>query len=362
MEYDGKIDEQNISFTYNMNIASNDDGDIKLKVKKVEDEFISYLIGKLDCKAVRSKDQIAKESEGRRLNLGKHRKLAIIGVNPFPDSKVGEMCAENCVIINESITAITSGDDHNLCALMEEVASFADNFKSGTVEGVTSLVIDESSVSIDGDKCNKFVIPTSIVTVKRDDDKKSPMSVFLIPAFFLAFVLFATMLFLRRRRSRIADEEEERTLRALREGQVEDDDMYAYGAGYRKYALNAVNVHKCHSVQCSSCDESRKATEFLPLENVSKWIERRGETKEEEVDLIMPDDNKMEEGENLERSRIMEEAKRVLRGDETDQVEADRRDDKLRGLPTVPEASESEDADNCSRRKVLRTDNDTGSI
>ena len=42
----------------------------------------------------------------------------------------------------------------------------------------------------------------------------------------------------------------------------------------------------------------------------------------------------------------------MLLGDQTDQVDADRRDDKLRGLPTVLEASDSDDTDNGSRRKA----------
>jgi len=177
-------------------------------------------------------------------------------------------------------------------------------------------------------------------------------------------------------------------LRALREDEVEDDDIY----GNRKYALNAVNVHKCHSAQCNSCNDSSKSTEFIPLENVSKWIEQRGEMKEEEVSLTNSSDSEMDEDKKLETSRIIEDAKRVLQGDRTDQVEADRRNDKLRGLPTVPEASDmlledqtdqveadrrddmlrglptvleasdSDDTSNGSRRKASRTDNTTGSI
>jgi hypothetical protein len=56
------------------------------------------------------------------------------------------------------------------------------------------------------------------------------------------------------------------------------------------------------------------------------------------------------------------EASDMLLGDQTDQFEADRRDDKLRRLPTVLEASDSDDTDNGSRRKASRTDNTTGSI
>jgi hypothetical protein len=235
------------------------------------------------------------------------------------------------------MTAITSGDDHDLCGLIDELASFAGSYESESIEGVTSLGISKSTASIDGANCNAVVIPTSsVVTITDVDDDKSLMSVVLIPSLLLAFVLFATMLFLRRRRNRIADEEQERMLRALREDEVEDDDIY----GNRKYALNAVNVHKCHSAQCNSCNDSSKSTEFIPLENVSKWIEQRGEMKEEEVSLTNSSDSEMDEDKKLETSRIIEDAKRVLQGDRTDQVEADRRNDKLRGLPTVPEASD----------------------
>jgi hypothetical protein len=287
------------------------------------------------------------------------------------------------------MTAITSGDDHDLCGLIDELASFAGSYESESIEGVTSLEISKSTASIDGANCNAVVIPTSsVVTITDVDDDKSLMSVVLIPSLLLAFVLFATMLFLRRRRNRIADEEQERMLRALREDEVEDDDIY----GNRKYALNAVNVHKCHSAQCNSCNDSSKSTEFIPLENVSKWIEQRGEMKEEEVSLTNSSDSEMDEDKKLETSRIIEDAKRVLQGDRTDQVEADRRNDKLRGLPTVPEASDmlledqtdqveadrrddklrglptvleasdSDDTSNGSRRKASRTDNTTGSI
>lgn len=287
------------------------------------------------------------------------------------------------------MTAITSGDDHDLCGLIDELASFAGSYESESIEGVTSLGISKSTASIDGAKCKAVVIPTSsVVTITDVDDDKSLRSVVLIPSLLLAFVLFATMLFLRRRRNRIADEEQERMLRALREDEVEDDDIY----GNRKYALNAVNVHKCHSAQCNSCNDSSQSTEFIPLENVSKWIEQRGEMKEEEVSLTNSSDSEMDEDKKLETSRIIEDAKRVLQGDRTDQVEADRRNDKLRGLPTVPEASDmlledqtdqveadrrddklrglptvleasdSDDTDNGSRRKASRTDNTTGSI
>jgi hypothetical protein len=287
------------------------------------------------------------------------------------------------------MTAITSGDDHDLCGLIDELASFAGSYELGSIEGVTSLGISKSTASIDGAKCKAVVIPTSsVVTITDVDDDKSLRSVVLIPSLLLAFVLFATMLFLRRRRNRIADEEQERMLRALREDEVEDDDIY----GNRKYALNAVNVHKCHSAQCNSCNDSSQSTEFIPLENVSKWIEQMGEMKEEEVSLTNSSDSEMDEDKKLETSLIIEDAKRMLQGDlmdqveadrrndkvrglptvpeasdmllgdQTDQVEADRRDDKLRRLPTVLEASDSDDTDNGSRRKASRTDNTTGSI
>ena len=194
------------------------------------------------------------------------------------------------------MTAITCGDDHDLCGLIDELASFAGSYESESIEGVTSLEISKSTASIDGAKCKAVVIPTSsVVTITDVDDDKSLMSVVLIPSLLLAFVLFATMLFLRRRRNRIADEEQERMLRALREDEVEDDDIY----GNRKYALNAVNVHKCHSAQCNSCNDSSKSTEFIPLENVSKWIEQRGEMKEEEVSLTNSSDSEMDEDKNL---------------------------------------------------------------
>eukprot|EP00979_Chaetoceros_neogracilis_P008302 scaffold1853_cov287-Chaetoceros_neogracile.AAC.4 len=240
-----------------------------------------------------------------------------------------DQCGADCHNIGASMTAITSGDDHDLCRLIDELASFAGSYESESIEGVTSLGISKSTASIDGAKCKAVVIPTSsVVTITDVDDDKSLMSaVVLVPSLLLACVLFATMLFLRRRRNRIADEEQERMLRPLREDEVEDDDIY----GNRKYALNAVNVHKCHSAQCNSCNDSSKSTEFIPLENVSKWIEQRGEMKEEE---------RNGRRQKLETSRIIEDAKRVLRGDRTDQVEADRRNDKLRGLPTVPEASD----------------------
>jgi hypothetical protein len=195
------------------------------------------------------------------------------------------------------MTAITSGDDHDLCGLIDELASFAGSYESESIEGVTSLEISKSTASIDGANCNAVVIPTSsVVTITDVDDDKSLMSaVVLVPSLLLACVLFATMLFLRRRRNRIADEEQERMLRPLREDEVEDDDIY----GNRKYALNAVNVHKCHSAQCNSCNDSSKSTEFIPLENVSKWIEQRGEMKEEEVSLTNSSDSEMDEDKNL---------------------------------------------------------------
>lgn len=273
----------------------------------------------------------------------------------------------DCFNIGASMTAFTNGNDHNLCALMEELAAFAKEYESETIKGVTGLEIDESSISVDGAKCNADpIIPTSsVVTVLEDNDDNSLLSAVLFPTLILAFIMFAVVLFVRKRRRRLEDKEEEQCrLRSLREAVVEDDDMYAFGAGYRKYALNAVNVHKCHSAQCSSCNDSSKETEFLPLENVQKWVERRnGQEEEYTIPANESNDSNTEERKMmLVRSRIIEDAKRMLRGEQKDEVEADRLDDQLRGLPTVIEASDSDDTDNDLRRKMLRADNDTGSI
>jgi hypothetical protein len=288
--------------------------------------------------------------------------------NSLPFHSTDGQCGENCYIIDARMTALTNGDDHNLCALMAELSVFAETYESGTIDGVTGLRIDESSISIDGAKCNPDpIIPNSSIVTNLEDnnDNNSLLSAVLFPTLILAFIMFAVLLFVRKRRRRLEDrEEEERRLRSLREAVVEDDDMYAFGAGYRKYALNAVNVHKCHSSQCSSCKDSSKETEFLPLENVSKWVEQHKDGEEEDYTIPANEsnDSNTEEGKMLVRSRIIEDAKRMLRGDQKDEVESDRLDDHLRGLPTVIEASDSDDTDNDLRRKMLRADNDTGSI
>jgi len=391
MEYDGHIKEEEISFKYTMTVYPDNVGETEGKVKAVEAAFIVFLVGKLDCNTVRNKPSSSKDSKSRRRHLGRRRKLEVIGLNPspadnvvgkcsnllliisqridcvthFPSYSTDDQCGTECFNIGASMTALTNGDDHSLCALMEALAAFAEEYESGTIDGVTSLGIDESSISVDGAKCNADpIIPSSFTTVLKDNDDNSLLSAILFPALLLAFIMFAVLLFVRKRRRRLEDKEEEQCrLRSLREAVVEDDDMYAFGAGYRKYALNAVNVHKCHSAQCSSCNDSSKETEFLPLENVSKWVEHRN-GQEEEYIVPANESNEIntEEQKMAVRSRIIEDAKRVLRGDQKDEVEADRLDDQLRGLPTVIETSDGEDTGNDLRRKMLRADNDTGSI
>jgi hypothetical protein len=88
MDYDGEISEQKITFDYSMTVNPNVGGDVKDKVEAVEDAFILFLIDKLDCESVTKKGKSAKNSGRRHLKLGKHRKLAVIGINPSPEDVV----------------------------------------------------------------------------------------------------------------------------------------------------------------------------------------------------------------------------------------------------------------------------------
>lgn len=263
------------------------------------------------------------------------------------------------------MTVFTTGDENDVCSLGDDLSAFADNYDSGSVEGVSSIGIDKSSISSDGEKCSKDNIPNSVVTIVEDDKDDTLLSALLYPFLILALLLFAAFIFVRRRR-RLRNKEEEMRLGTLNESDLDDDDL-AFGAGYRKYALNAVNVHKCHSAQCTSCRDNNKETEFLPLENVSKWIEQKKDQKDMKLESISEDvstdlfDDK--DSKELERIRIMEDARRVLQDGRTtfDEVDADRYDDRLRGLPTVPEASDSDDTER-TPRKVVRADMETGSV
>jgi hypothetical protein len=263
------------------------------------------------------------------------------------------------------MTVYTTGDESDLCSLGDDLSSFAENYESGSVEGVLSIGIDESSISADGNKCNKVDVPNSVVTTVNNTKDDTLLSALLYPFLILALVLFVAFLFVRRRR-RLRSKEDEMRLGTLNDSDLDDDDL-AFGAGYRKYALNAVNVHRCHSAQCVSCRDHNKETEFLPLENVSKWIEQKKAQRETKLESISEDISTVvfddKDSKELERLRIMEDARRVLDEGCTpiDEVDADRYDDRLRGLPTVPEASDSDDTEK-TPRKVIRADMETGSV
>ena len=83
-------------------------------------------------------------------------------------------------------------------------------------------------------------------------------------------LLLAIALFMKKRRSRLNEEqlEQERArLKALGDD-VEDDDFY-HSYGYGRETVNAVNVHRCRSAQCTSCQDTGNSTEFIPLESVA---------------------------------------------------------------------------------------------
>ncbi len=301
-----------------------------------------------------------------------------------------------------SITTDGESTKEDICTLIDQLANFASEYEAGSIEGVESLDIDTSTASVDGAKCtddppNPPTIPVSSIITQdelNDDDNFDSIYPIVVAA---AFFIIAAALFVRRRKRKVR-EEEERRLRALEADFEEDDEQFAFAAGYRNGTLNAVNVHKCHSAQCSSCSTSHGKTEFLPLANVDKWVNQRQEAVEVEAseesspdfpdvpeDESLPppppefpdDESPPLESKNEERSRLIEDARRVLAegstdpldhslrgrvlGEDTphvDQVEADRLDDQLRGLPTVLEDSEDSDV----TPRVLRRGADSDSI
>ena len=301
-----------------------------------------------------------------------------------------------------SITTDSNTSDEEICQLIEDLAAFAEAYEAGTIEGVESVDIDLSTASVDGANCNEdpATLPISSIIQQEEEENDNTKGAAAIYPFVLAaaFLMLAAILFVRRKRRR--REEEERRLQELNElGDFEEDDeQFAFGAGYRNGSLNVVNVHKCHSARCSSCTDSRKETEFLPLANVDKWVNQRELAAEEEspdvpvdesppdapVDESPPDAPEDEsvdesppppppqefydvnlneadvESKEAERSRIIATARRVLAEDSTtmDTVHADRLDDKLRGLPTVPEDSEDSDV----TPQEFQREKDSGSI
>ena len=261
-------------------------------------------------------------------------------------------CGTQCYLIDASMAITTDGSfsDEEICEFLLSLQDYTDDFEPGTVQGVEAVGVDLKSVTVDGFKCDgedtgtDIFIPATVAIneISQGNDNNLYAAV-LLPLVAVALLLLAAFLFVkRRRRIRREDEDEERRLRALKD--TDYDDLYAYGAGYRQYALNAVNVHKCASTQCSSCSDSRQQTEFLPLGNVSKWIEKRSISMNNEVPGPPPNDElaplngvEVEDERNaLERSSL---APPSAAEDEApfDQVRADRLDDQLRGLPTVPE-------------------------
>lgn len=263
-----------------------------------------------------------------------------------------------------TITADSNTSDEEFCQLLSDLAAYADDYQPGTVQGVNGLEIDRTTLSVDGKTCNEEKIEElppfakAIVPNQKESENLTPLY-YSMSALFLV----AAALFVRRRRRKRSEEEEEaeaERLRSLKEFDTDVDEQLAFGAGYRNYAINAVNVHKCHSGQCNLCNDSAKNTEFLPLANVDKWINQRADSNQEEssTDAASQEANEEEEeSKQSERSRVIENARRVLDEDKEpiDEVHSDLLDDKLRGLPTVPE-----DVD--APMHEMRRDKDTGSI
>jgi MYXO-CTERM domain-containing protein len=275
-----------------------------------------------------------------------------------------------------SITTDGGTSDEELCQLIEALSAYAEQYEPGTIEGVESLNIQSSTASVDGISCiQPEVDETPPIVAKgigaEEDDSSKDKE--LLPLLSLGLLLVAAALFVRRRRKiRSEDEEEERKrLQELSAQDIGNDEQLAFGAGYRNGALNAVNVHKCTSAQCTICNDNRKGTEFLPLENVDKWVNQQntkieGKSPGMPLETLPQEEHKddldgvEQETQEEERSRLIADAKRVL-GEESaslDMVEADRLDDRLRGLPTLPEGPEDSD----SSMPDTRREKDTGSI
>lgn len=250
------------------------------------------------------------------------------------------------------MTVTTSEQDEDLCELMDKLVAYSDSYEPGTIEGVTSVSIDEESILVGDHQCHEeFVIPP-VINVVQAKDKKPLLSLLLLVAGFVAVAMYV------RRRRRLRAEERARLL-ALSDDDTDDQFQ-------REYAMNAVNVHKCNSAQCAICTGSN-GTQFLNLDEVSGWVESRkaaeptDEVEFENVELDEPMQTDLDEKDIVveqqdveepmqevpfdeiqsrksETSRLIADAKRVLG---KDQVEEERNDDKLRGLPTVPEVSDT---------------------
>ena len=390
--YHGETFDRHIAFDYDLTVE--DGVDASGKISAIEQMFVAFLAGELHC--YRGEGSGSKSSKSAR-KLLMSRALEVVSVNPAPSDSVGGKffleqnrnslhqlsnivpldvgtCGSNCANVNAAMTVTTSEQDEDLCELMDKLVAYSDSYESGTIEGVTSVSIDEKSILVGDHQCHEeFVIPP-VINVVQAKDKKPLLSLLLLVAGFVAVAMYV------RRRRRLRAEERARLL-ALSDDDTDDQFQ-------REYAMNAVNVHKCNSAQCAICTGSN-GTQFLNLDEVAAWVESRktaeptdeGEFENVELDEpmqthldekdIVVEEQEVEEpmqevpfdeiqSRKSETSRLIADAKRVLG---KDQVEDERNDDKLRGLPTVPEVSDSEeDRSLRSGLMIIRADDDEGSI
>ncbi len=327
LEYHGQTSLSLLKFSYSM--KTGEGVEVQEKAREVENIFAGILAEKLDC----SKFSGHTSTHSRKL-IEENRRLAIIAIDPEPadniDSKyllcfnsetkslplnqndlnlpvyfissstaLGSHCDQtccnsNCHSISSAMTVYTDGEnDHNdICELLASLHDYTGKY-DGSIEGVISLGIDPSTSEANGMKCypeDEGVQPplSPVLAVNtQTEEQKSLADEFVFPFMALILVMVAIAMYVKKRRRdrRLVEEREEQMrLKAIEDARYLDDgfkdnqfyvDDHAYQSyGYGRATLNSVNVHKCKSAQCEICSRS-SSTEFVPLDSVSKWIERR---------------------------------------------------------------------------------------
>jgi hypothetical protein len=186
-----------------------------------------------------------------------------------------------------------------LCDLTGELVKYADSYQSGSIDNVSSISM--TSIDAGGYNCygqdDAFVPNVSKTTEEeRIQENAFPWYYPFVAAIVLLVVSYM-FISRRRRNQRYTELSESSRLEDIRRLE-EENRCYAFGAGYSKFdALNAVNVHKCHSASCASC-ATPSSTEFIPLENVHKWLQNRSENDPGRIE---------EEEENLDTTFVVDD-------------------------------------------------------
>lgn len=187
-----------------------------------------------------------------------------------------------------SILTDGNNDRDEVCNLMVALQEYADNY-DGQIDGVASLGIDMNTSTVNGEYCvdegrNSLSPLNPSLAVQGAPDEKSNFTEMIIAFGFCLFaLLLAIALFMKKRRSRLDEEQleqEHAKLQALGDDE-EDDDLY-HSYGYERETVNAVNVHRCRSAQCTSCQDTSNSTEFVPIESVDNWVKKNSQLDDDE--------------------------------------------------------------------------------